>query len=95
MTSPAQDQKTNRLKAALRGMADPVDPTPPAAPDVMITHPSRPPSRQGKRVVSAYVAPLAARQLRQLSADLDRSTQSLIEEALNDLFRKHNLSAIA
>lgn len=99
MTTRPHDHKTNRLKEALRGMADPALPSSAtAAPDVTIQHRSastRPPSRQGKRVVSAYIDATAAKQLRQLSADLDRSTQALVEEALNDLFRKHNRSAIA
>jgi hypothetical protein len=35
------------------------------------------------------------KQLRQLAVDLERSHQSLLDEALNDLFRKYNVSAIA
>jgi hypothetical protein len=44
--------------------------------------------------VSAYLEPTAAKQLRLLSAEADRSTQSLVEEALNDLFRKYGKSAL-
>lgn len=89
--------RVNTLKLAMQGMqsvdaavmADeaPVLETRPASP--------RPPSRQGKRVVSAYLEATAAKQLRLLSAEADRSTQSLVEEALNDLFRKYGKSAIA
>lgn len=53
------------------------------------------PSRIGKRSVSAHFEPAVARQLRILAAELDRTTQDLLGEALNDLFRKHNKSAIA
>ena len=55
----------------------------------------RPPSRRGKRVVSAYIEATAAKQLRLLGVEQDTSTQALIEEALNDLFRKYNRSAVA
>lgn len=84
----------NKLKAAMQGMAAvealPAMEAPEAAPSSQ-----RAPSRLGKRVVSAYIAPAAAKQLRLLAAETDRSTQALVEEALNDLFRKYNKSAIA
>ena len=53
------------------------------------------PSRIGKRTVSAHFEPTVARQLRVLAAETDRTIQDLIAEALNDLFRKHDKSAIA
>ncbi|MGE5388811.1 MAG: ribbon-helix-helix domain-containing protein [Hyphomicrobiales bacterium] len=56
---------------------------------------TRPPSREGKRVVSIYLEPEAWKQLRLLSLDLERSTQSLGEEAINLLFEKHRLNRIA
>jgi hypothetical protein len=89
----------NKLKAAMQGMAGgptlvtpvtPVVPTEPAAANAM-----RPPSRRGKRVVSAYIEATAAKQMRLLAVERDTSTQSLLEEALNDLFRKYNRSALA
>ena len=92
MTTPT---RINKLKSAMQGMA--------AAP-VLATVPSSgppvvraavAPSRRGKRVVSAYVEAAAAKQLRLLAVDRDASTQSLLEEALNDLFRKYNRSAVA
>lgn len=84
----------NKLKAAMLGMADPLPAAPPAAePAPKVA--GVPPSRQGKRVVSAYVSADAARQLRLLAAERDATTQALVEEALNDLFRKYNKSAVA
>ncbi len=84
----------NMLKAALLGMAGEA-----AKPAQSLTGASdasiRPPSRQGKRIISAYVSADAARQLRLLVADRDSTTQALIEEALNDLFRKYDRAAIA
>jgi hypothetical protein len=55
----------------------------------------RPPSREGKRVLSIYLPPEAWRQLRMLSLDLETSTQALGEEAINLLFEKHRLNRIA
>ena len=49
----------------------------------------RPPSRAGKRVLSIYLDPIAWRQLRDLALDLETSTQTLGEEAINLLFEKH------
>lgn len=52
-------------------------------------------SRIGKRSISGHVDPAVQKQLRRLAVDLERSHQSLLDEALNDLFRKYNKSAIA
>lgn len=97
MTTPT---RVNKLKEAMQGMANapslvalPV--TPPVEAPAAMPAAERPPSRQGKRVVSAYVNATAAKQLRLLSVELDTSTQALVEEALNDLFRKYNRSAVA
>ncbi len=90
----------NKLKAAMHGMA--VAPEPSAMPKSVavvakeaVVTPARAPSRIGKRNVSAYINTTAAKQLRLLAVELDQSTQALVEEALNDLFRKHGKSAIA
>ena len=90
--------RVNKLKEAMQGMAALPQAAPPvvAPPEAPPTEPTdRAPSRRGKRVVSAYVNPAAAKQMRLLSVELDTSTQALIEEALNDLFRKYNRSAVA
>lgn len=55
----------------------------------------RPPSREGKRVLSVYLKPEAWKQLKMLSLNLENSTQSLGEEAVNLLFEKHRLNRIA
>ena len=44
-------------------------------------------SRQGRKHVGAYVPPDVARQLRVLAAQEDTSTQALIEQAIDLLFR--------
>jgi len=55
----------------------------------------RPPSREGKRVLTVYLKPEAWKQLRMLSVNLESSTQALGEEAINLLFEKHRLNRIA
>ena len=44
-------------------------------------------SRQGRKHVGAYVPPDVARHLRVLAAQEDTSTQALIEQAIELLFR--------
>ena len=44
-------------------------------------------SRQGRRHVGAYVPPDVVRQLRVIAAQEDTSTQALIEQAIEMLFR--------
>jgi len=56
---------------------------------------TRPPSREGKRVLSVYLKPEAWKQLRMLSVNLESPTQALGEEAINLLFEKYRLNRIA
>ncbi len=56
---------------------------------------TRPPSREGKRVLSVYLKPEAWKQLRMLSLNLESPTQALGEEAINLLFEKYRLNRIA
>jgi hypothetical protein len=54
------------------------------------------PSRVGKKALISYHDPAVTKQLQQMKLDLDReSVQSLIEEALNDLFQKYRRPTIA
>jgi|HubBroStandDraft_3_1064219.scaffolds.fasta_scaffold295658_2 hypothetical protein len=74
------------------------DPQPEVSADIAVAPPAaakRPPSREGKRVLSVYLTPEAWKQLRMLSLDLGSSTQALGEEAVNLLFEKHRLNRIA
>lgn len=54
-----------------------------------------PPSRQGKKAITGFFDPIVSRQLKQLALDEDKTVQSLLSEALNDLFIKHNHKPIA
>ena|ERR1700722_5009249 len=54
-----------------------------------------PPSRVGKKPVTAFFDPEVSRQIKKLGLDQDKTMQDLLQEALNDLFRKYNLPPIA
>lgn len=96
--------KPNLLRAAMLGVQHANTPKPVASspvPAISATptpSPARFPvaaSRVGKRSISGHVDPAVQKQLRHLATDLERSHQSLLDEALNDLFRKYGKSAIA
>ena len=75
-------------------------PSTPAAAEVLpevetIVVSKRPPSREGKRVLSVYLPPEAWKQLRMLAVNLETSTQDLGEQAINMLFEAHRLNRIA
>ena len=72
----------------------PVDSASVAAPEPKSVS-RRPPSREGKRVLSIYLRPEAWKQLRLLSIQLESPNQALGEEAINLLFEKHRLNRIA
>ena len=50
---------------------------------------------KGKKIIAGYFDPAVARQLKQLALDKDTTVQSLLIEALNDLFEKHRKQPIA
>lgn len=52
-------------------------------------------TREGKRVVTAYVSPEAFRQLKRIAADEDAQVQDLLTEGLNAVFAARGLSRIA
>ena len=62
---------------------------------VKATPANTPPSRQGKKAITGFFDPIVSRQLKQLALDEDKTVQSLLSEALNDLFIKHNHKPIA
>jgi hypothetical protein len=74
--------------------ADEGEPPAPAAESAPVRK-ARPPSREGKRILSIYLRPEAWKQLRMLSVNLETPTQALGEEAINLLFEKHRLNRIA
>lgn len=52
-------------------------------------------TRAGKKKVTAPLTPAAHKQLRQLALELDLTTESLMLEAIRDLFLKHGRPPIA
>ncbi len=56
---------------------------------------AQPQSRQGKKTIAGHFDPAVSRQLRTIALEEDSSVQALLQEALNDLFIKHNKSPIA
>lgn len=74
------------------------EPASASAPPVEPASPTRYPkasTREGKRVVTAYISPEAFRQLKRISADEDAQVQDLLAEGLNAVFEKRGLSRIA
>jgi len=55
----------------------------------------RPPSRQGKKALGAFVTQETSKQLKQIALDENTSVQNLVVEALNDLFIKYGKRPIA
>jgi hypothetical protein len=54
-----------------------------------------PASRVGKKVVAGHFDPAVTKQLKQIALDSDSTVQSLLAEALNDLFEKYGKERIA
>jgi ribosomal protein S10 len=71
----------------------PAPPTPEPHSERKITS-YKAPSRAGKTNLTAYLSPDYKRNMRLIQAKTGLSLQSLIAEALNDLFVKHGVSTI-
>ena len=72
-------------------LVDPEAPAPSAT--LRVSH--SPPSRVGKKPVTGFFEPAVSRQLKRIGLDQEKTMQDLIQEALNDLFRKYDLPPIA
>lgn len=53
------------------------------------------PSRVGKKPVTGFFDPEVSRQIKKVALDKDQTMQGLLQEAINDLFRKYDLPPIA
>lgn len=73
----------------------PAAPPEPPVPAAAAQPTSRPPSRREKRAITGYVSAKAFQQFQILRAEHGRDVQQLVEEALNDLFRKYGKPPIA
>lgn len=67
----------------------------PVPPDPQPQPTGKPLSRRDKRAITAYVSAKAFQQFQILRAEHGRDVQNLVEEALNDLFRKYGKPPIA
>jgi len=84
------------LQAALeRGRGNPaLVPLTPAPSPVAVAQPVKPPSRAGKVHVGAYLPGDFKRSLMLVRAQTGHDVQTLIAQALNDLFRAHNVPVV-
>jgi len=55
----------------------------------------QPPSRRGKKALTTYFEPEVLKQLKLLAAAEDKTIQSLLAEAINELFKKYGRPHIA
>jgi hypothetical protein len=83
------------LQTATRGSEAPVMQPAHQATAAVMAIGSRVPSRIGKKTVAAHFDPAVSKQLKQLGLERDSSTQSLLREAINDLFAKYGKPPIA
>jgi hypothetical protein len=65
-----------------------------AAPKTPETASAKAPSREGKTHIGAYLHPDFKRSLMLVRAHTGQDVQTLIAQALNDLFRAHNVPVI-
>lgn len=91
--------KRPSLAESMRQMAQP-DPLPkiPVGPGTELVRPERSPrgffaaTRIGKKKVTAALDPAAHKKLKALAVDREQTTESLLQEAIADLFRKYGKS---
>ena len=88
----------NSLVNAMSGVGreSPPAPNPPLSPGLRpTTARSRPPSREGRKIIAGYFDPAVSKQLHQIALDDDTTLQELLREAINDLFTKRHKAPIA
>lgn len=92
--SPADvPSQSDEARAAMTAMS--VASTAPGIREAMTGKYPKASTREGKRVVTAYVSPEAFRQLKRIAADEDLQQQDLLIEGINAVFERRGLSRIA
>ncbi len=100
---PKRPSLAEKMRQVATPTAPPVD-APPVTPASQPQPPSARPAsapgfyaatRAGKKKVTAPLDPAAHKQLRQLALDQDTTTESLLVEAIRDLFTKYGKPPIA
>ena len=88
--------KVNALQAVLDRATAGGDPAPsPVTPAEAPAARAAPGGRQGTKLIGGHFAPEVSTQLRILAAEEGATVQSLLAEALNDLFVKKGKSRVA
>lgn len=90
-------KKASALQAALsqgRGGRTAPEPTPQPTIEQSGSVTQRPPSREGKVNISAWLSPDFKRSLRMVQAVTDKKLEPLMAEALNELFAKYNVPQV-
>lgn len=92
-------KKPNALQAALSqsgGRKSSIEPMPQIERQLgqELRDTQRPPSREGKINISGWLDPAYKRSLRMVQAVSDKKLESLLAEALNDLFAKYNVPQV-
>ena len=91
--APEVTSQSDEARTAMTAMS--VASGAPALPEAMSGKYPKASTREGKRVVTAYVSPEAFRQLKRIAADEDMQQQDLLLEGINAVFEKRGLSRIA
>ena len=89
----ALSQFDKRRPGAVESM--PPNEAEPVTPHNAPTTAKQPPSRRGKRAITGYFPPEVTKQLKVMAASGDTTVQALLNEALNDLFKKYGKPHIA
>lgn len=92
-------KKTADLRQAMLSGSEPAAPARAALDEARPAEKSRPrpvrTGREGKSNITGYFPPEVKKQLRLLAAEQDTTIQSLLAEALNDLFAKNGKPELA
>ena len=86
-------KKQNLASALNKASVKPVTSIP--KDNTKVLTPNVAPSRKGKKAITGFFDPAVSKQLKQIALNNDQTIQSLLAEALNDLFMKNNKSPIA
>jgi hypothetical protein len=93
--------KKNSLSFALESAPAPApaaaapQPATPGEKTAARTNPTRPPSREGKKLIGGHFAPEVQRALNVISAESGETIQQLLADALNVIFAKYGKPQIA
>ncbi len=76
-------------------VVEPVSSEPAVMPSSEGSASKQPPSRRGKKALTGYFDPEVLKQLKFMAVAEDRTVQALMNEALNELFKKYGKPHVA